>query len=117
MSYDIYFRKKTPQGYAETDYCDANITYNLRDMIVASTSLPWKNCVNNGSVNNIMPYIITGYNNLITAPEEYVKYNSPNGWGTVEGLTRFFYDIIKAYENAAKDMEPEELDKLTFWIC
>ena len=59
MSYDISFKCKI-EGcgeYIDTGDCEANITYNLRDMIVKSTGLDWKNEGDNGFVSDVIPYI------------------------------------------------------------
>ena len=54
MSYDIDFRVKVEgleDRYVSVGECDANITWNLREMIVKSTGLEWKNERNNGEID------------------------------------------------------------------
>lgn len=51
MSYDISFKVKVEgleDTYIRVGSCDANITWNVREMIVKSTGLEWKNEQNNG---------------------------------------------------------------------
>lgn len=38
---------------------------------------------------DLIPYLSKGLSELVSKPEEYSKYNSPNGWGTYQGLVRF----------------------------
>lgn len=111
MSYDIYFK-------IDTACCDvamrnvANVTWNLREMIVRSTGLEWKNEEDNGPVRDVIPHIRRGLAELIEHPEKYRKYEAPNGWGTVEGCKRFFQKIINEYD----ELPPELKDVSTFWI-
>lgn len=50
MSYDVAFKVKVEgvNAYVEVGDCNANITWNVRDIIRTSTGLPWKNEENNG---------------------------------------------------------------------
>ncbi len=81
MSYDITFKVKAEgtNVYLPVGDCDANTTWNVRDMIVKSTGLPWKNCQNNGYCKDIMPYIQHGLNELTQHPEMYKIYEAQNG--------------------------------------
>lgn len=113
MSYDIYFKIKPAdcELYVEIRHA-SNITWNLREMIVRSTGLEWRNEENNGLVKDVIPHIQKGLAELVNHPEKYKKYESPNGWGTIKGCKRFFSEIINAYEEL-----PPELKKIaTFWI-
>lgn len=120
MSYDIDFRVKV-QGlenrYVSVGDCDANITWNLRDMIVKSTGLEWKNEENNGLCKDVIPYIVSGLNELMKHPEKYKQYEAKNGWGTVEGCKRFFTTIISDWNDFCEDSWTEDLVDVTyFWI-
>ena len=60
MSYDISFKVKVEgleDTYVSVGECDANITWNVREMIVKSTGLEWKNEQNNGLCKDVIPYI------------------------------------------------------------
>ena len=100
MSYDIRFKVKVEgiDTYVEVGDCDANITWNVREIIVKSTGLLWNNVANNGLCKDVIPFIENGYAELVLYPEKYRAYEASNGWGTVEGTARFFKRIIEAWE-------------------
>lgn len=117
MSYDVKFKVKVEgvDAWVPVGDCEANITWNLRDMIEKSTGLPWINVANNGLCKDIMPAIRKGYNELEMYPDKYKKYESPNGWGTIDGCVRFFGDILEAWHMFL--LEYEDLaDVVAFWI-
>ena len=118
MSYDISFRVKVEgiDQYVEVGNCDANTTWNVREMIVESTGLDWVNCDNNGYCKDVIPKIQKGLDELKNNPEKYRKYEAKNGWGTVEGTACFFKDIIRAWNELKKFEEKEIVDVVTFWI-
>ena len=118
MSYDISFKVKVEgiDRYVEVGDCDANTTWNVREMIVKSTGLEWKNEDNNGLVKDVMPFIYRGYAQLLKFPEIYKKYESPNGWGTVESTRDFFKTIIESWEAFCKWENEDLIDVATFWI-
>lgn len=117
MSYDISFKVKVEgvDKYVEIGECDANITWNVREIITRSTGLMWKNEENNGLCVSIIPYIMKGYQELLANGKKYKQYEAPNGWGTVDGTIRFFKRIIDAWETFCK-WYPELIDVATFWI-
>lgn len=117
MSYDITFKVKVEGTdiYVPVGNCDANITWNARDMIVASTGLEWKNEQNNGSCAEVIPLIANGYNELRYHGERYKQYEAKNGWGTVEGTKEFFEKILDAWEEICFCYE-ELIPYVTFWI-
>lgn len=118
MSYDISFRVKVEgiDKYVEVGECGANITWNVRKMIEVATGLPWINEDNNGFCKDVIPHIQKGYAEVTKHPEKYKKYEAPNGWGTVEGVTRFFQNIIEAWERFSKWEDDELVNVTTFWI-
>lgn len=119
LSYDVSFKVKVEGVDAYVDVaCDANITYNLGIMIRKSTGLEWNNCENNGLVKDIMPHIYDGLKELENHPMRYVQYESPNGWGTIEGCKNFFRRIINSWEELCDDYwgNKELKDVVTFWI-
>lgn len=117
MSYDISFKVKVEgiDRYVKVGWCDANTTWNVREMIVKSTGLEWNNCANNGFCKDVIPHIEKGYYELTYHPEKYKKYESENGWGTVESTRGFFERILAAWRDF-KLFESELLDVVTFWI-
>ena len=118
MSYDIRFKVKVEgiDRYVNVGYCDANTTWNVREMIVKSTGLEWVNCANNGLCKDIIPHIEKGYSELKNHPEKYKKYEAPNGWGTIETTCHFFRTIIEDWEQFKKWEDKELVDVTTFWI-
>ena len=124
MSYDISFRVKVEgldNVYVEPygDNTDANITYNVREMIIKSTGLEnWcaDGCL--GLCKDIIPHIANGLAELEKHPEKYKQYESPNGWGTVKGLKHFFACIINDWTSYCEDYSTETLADVTyFYIC
>lgn len=118
MSYDITFKVKVEglDYWLPVGDCEANITWNVREMIVKSTGLEWNNCCNNGFCKDIIPKIEKGLHELIEHPEKYKKYEAKNGWGTVEGTKQFFECILKAWRDFKKWEDKELVDITTFWI-
>lgn len=120
MSYDIDFRVKVSgleDRYVSVGNCNANITWNLRDMIVNSTGLEWKNEENNGLCKDVVSKIANGLVELMKHPKKYKQYESPNGWGTIEGCKRFFTTIINDWNNFCEDDWTKDLADVTyFWI-
>lgn len=117
MSYDISFKVKVDRinAYVPVGNCEANTTWNVREMIEKSTGLPWENCANNGMCADVIPKILHGREELTLHPEKYKKYEAENGWGTVESTRRFFERIIEAWESLIRWNE-ELAQAATFWI-
>lgn len=120
MSYNISFKVKVEgleSRYVSVGECNANITWNLRGMIVKATGLEWKNEENNGLCKDIIPYIAKGYTELFMYPEKYKEYESPNGWGTVKGCREFFFQILNDWSAFCSDSWFGDLKDVTyFWI-
>ncbi len=67
MSYDISFKVKVEgleNRYVEVCDPNANITWNLREMIRKSTELEWNNEANNGLCIDVIPHISKGLSEL-----------------------------------------------------
>lgn len=117
MSYDITFKVKVEgtNTYIPVGDCDANITWNVRDIITKSTGLDWNNEENNGLCKDIVPKIMDGLNELQCNPDKYKELESPNGWGTIAGTIHFFWRIISAWQEFRQQW-PELIDVATFWV-
>lgn len=117
MSYDIGFKVKVEgvDCWVEPMDCDANVTWNVREMIEKSTGLPWLNNDNNGLCIDVIPYIEHGVKELTEHPGKYKKYEAQNGWGTVESTLRFFQRILIEW-GYFKASYPELVSVVTFWI-
>lgn len=118
MSYDISFMVKVEgiDQYVEVGSCEANTTWNVREMIVKSTGLEWNNEANNGLCKDVIPHIERGLFELTEHPEEYKKYEASNGWGTVESTKRFFENILTAWRDFKRWADKELVDVTTFWV-
>lgn len=118
MSYNIEFRVRVADTdkYTEVGWCDANITWNVHEIITRSTGLEWNNEANNGYCIDIIPSIQKGYNELCIHPDRYRQYEAGNGWGTVEGTKRFFRHILESWNSFAENADPEIVAVTTFWI-
>jgi hypothetical protein len=117
MSYDISFKVKA-QGadyWFEVGDCDANITWNARQIITESTGLAWENEASNGLCKDVVPQIRKGLLKLLEHPEQYKQYESPNGYGTVEGTVFFFKRIIRRWEQYEEE-NPKLAEVAEFWI-
>ena len=117
MSYDIDFKVKVEgiDRYISVGYCDANMTWNVREMICKSTGLEWKNCENNGYCKEVIPHIRKGLNELLTKESYYKQFEASNGWGTVDGCINFFKNILQSWEELCK-WDKELIDVVIFWI-
>ena len=118
MSYDITFKVKVEglDYWLPVGYCEANTTWNVREMIVKSTGLEWNNCCNNGFCKDVIPHIEKGLHELTEHPEKYKKYEAENGWGTVESTKRFFECILKSWHDFKRWEDKDLVDITTFWI-
>ena len=120
MSYDISYRVRClekPDVWVDVGLIDANITYNVGDMIRASTGLEWKNDADNGLVKDVIPCIMKGLEELEKYPEKYKKYESPNGWGTISGCKNFFTRCILDWTIFTEDSWTSPYkDIVHFWI-
>lgn len=117
MSYDIGFKVKVEgvDCWVEPMGCNANITWNVREMIEKSTGLDWLNNDNNGLCVDVIPHIEHGERELTEYPDKYRQYEAKNGWGTVESTLRFFRWILREWEYF-KASYPELVPAATFWI-
>ena len=120
MSYNISFKVKVEgleDTYVRVGECNTNITWNVREMIVKSTGLEWKNEQNNGLCKDVIPYIANGYAELTKYPEKYKQYEAENGWGTVQGCKKFFRQVLDDWNAFCEDYCTGELADVTyFWI-
>jgi hypothetical protein len=118
MSYDIKFKVKVEGAnlWIEVGNYGAGTTWNVREMIVKSTGLEWKNNENNGLCKDVIPYIRKGYEELVHHPEKYRQYEPNNGWGTVESTRLFFQTLLEDWQNFQWWEDPKLIDLVTFWI-
>ena len=118
MSYDIAFKVRVADTdkYVEIGDCDANITWNVAQIIRSSTGLPWNNEENNGFCADVIPKIQSGIIELCAHHEKYRAMEPDNGWGSVEGTIRFFRRIVSSWNDLIVDYPPEIVSQTTFWI-
>lgn len=117
MGYDISFKVKVDgtDTYVPVGACNANITWNVGEIIRRSTGLEWKNEANNGLCKDVVPFIAKGIEELLRNGEKYKQYEPKNGWGSVAGVIEFFTDIITDWNEFVAEHEGLK-DVATFWI-
>ena len=101
MSYDVSFalKEKHSDKLVILPIDVSNITWNVRELIKQSSGWEIKNESENGFVKDLIPMLHSGLANLMRNPDKYKQYEATNGWGTIEGVKRFYNDIIKAYDS------------------
>ena len=101
MSYDIGIKVKVENKpiYVRVSEYDANITWNVRELIKQSSGWEIKNCDSNGLAIKWIKKIHKGIEELTNNPEKYKQYESPNGWGTVDDTLGFYKNCVRMFEN------------------
>lgn len=69
-----------------------NITHNLTQMAQACKLYKplWRpEELGIKYAKDLIPYLSDGLAELVSKPNSYKQFNSPNGWGTYQGLVRF----------------------------
>jgi len=120
MSYDIEWKVRIEDSdlWISGVDIDANITYNVHDIIVAATGLEWKNEADNGLVSDVMPAIMKGLDNLIRDPAKYKPLEPENHYGDVYSVMKFFTKLINAWTELQTSLFDSPLiPYLHFWIC
>ena len=100
MSLTLYFKEWVPAH--EADVARTNRTHNLNKMAEALGvyQLLWRpEEVKEGMIaKEILPQVVQALDELLANREEYEQYDSPNGWGTTEGMIRFLREVRSACE-------------------
>lgn len=106
MSYDLRIGVKVDGGdnlYAVIDQPDFNSpTYNIGEMFRKCTGWDfehgeWYNAA------EVLPLIQHGISELKFHESKYVKYNSPNGWGTTESALKALVSLEECIRNNAEE--------------
>lgn len=105
MSYDIRFCVETahPDNFGNP-YVVVSIpeydspTYNLRDMFVACMDWDYSQGVYY-PMAEVLPKLKRGLAELTEHPEEYRRYNPPNGWGDLEGARKCLANWVDELED------------------
>ena len=101
MSYDLRLAVKVEgleEHYAiiaQPEY--ASPTYNIGEMFRKCTGWDFKQ----GEwykVSEVLPNIKKGISELQKHEKKYVKYNSPNGWGTTESALKALESLLECIE-------------------
>lgn len=118
MSYDITFRVKVEgvNCWVEPMVCDANITWNVKEMIQKSTGLDWLNEADNGLCVEIIPNIERGIYELFKQPEKYKIYDESNNLKNTAAKTLHFLNNILVDWKKFKIFYPELVPLAHFWI-
>lgn len=88
--------------FKETCVFDYNITHNLGSMASAAGVYQalWRpEEVPANKAGDLIELLSSGLHRLTINPDEYKKFNPPNGWGSYDGLVRF----VESYLNACKE--------------
>lgn len=111
MSYSVSIKAKLEgvDRYIQVSADSCNITWNLREMIQASSGWDIQNEASNGPVLDWYEKICKGLEELKNNPEQYKQYESPNGWGKISS-TRFFYmkckEMVEDFMRWNEDLLP-----------
>lgn len=118
MSYDIQFGVKVEGTdiIATIDMPEYdNPTYNLREMFVACmdwdyTQGEWYRCI------DVIPKFERGVFELTYKGEEYKKYDSPNGWGTVSDALKALKSVVQKAKEITGGFSWNEIPMEHLWI-
>lgn len=117
MSYDVSI--KLPIKGAKDKWIEVaelgNITWNVRKLIFQSSGWAIKNEASNGEILPWLKLIEHGIKELQNNPDKYKQYESPNGWGTVNGTLNFYRNC---YDNATEWIRYNEqlLPYAVIWV-
>lgn len=103
MSLDFYLEETKPcQVYRR------NITHNLAGMASeAGVYLPlWHpEDIHYTKAKQLIPDLQKGLQMLVSDPDRFKKFESPNGWGTYPNFVKFVEDVLNAcIENPEADV-------------
>ena len=117
MSYDVDIRVKVEgvDRYIPVVDYDVNITWNVRELILRSSGWDIQNEASNGPVEPWRKMITNGLHELITNPAKYKKYESPNGWGTINGVIKFYRACLEMCDYFFQDYEDLK-DVAVVWV-
>lgn len=118
MSYDIKFKVRVADtdSYVTVKESDANITWNVSEIIRKSTGLPWINEANNGLCVDIVPKIQAGITELVRNGQKYKAMEPENKFGSVDGTIRFFRTIVSDWNDYVVSNDPAVVAVTTFWV-
>ena len=116
MSYDISFQVRVhgTDLYVPVWY-SANVTWNVRDIIVEFTGLDWNNDANNGLCTDVIPKIRKGRENLCAAIKAYNESNSSYSLGALRTVDNFLFEILDDWREFGV-YYPDLVSHVTFWI-
>ena len=118
MSYSVTLKVKIDgtNKYATVECLDASTTYNVCEMIQKSTGLNWHSGGTNlGLAKDVINKITDGMHELMIYSGKYKKYESPNGWGTVDSTIDFFDKIIEEWDDF-RNWNKDIVDYVYLWV-
>lgn len=116
MSYDISFRVRVHgTGLYVPAWRSANVTWNVREIIVDFTGLEWKNEANNGFCTDVIPKIREEREKLRVAIQEYDESNSLYSLGDLRTVDKFLSEILDDWREF-EFYNPDLVPHVTFWI-
>ena len=116
MSYDISFQVRVhgTDLYVPA-WRSANVTWNVRKIIVDFTGLEWKNEANNGLCTDVIPKIRQGSENIRAAIKEYDESNSPYSLDDLHTVDNFLSKILYDWRDFCS-YHHDLVHHVTFWI-
>lgn len=116
MSYDISFRARVHNTNLYVPvYYSANVSWNVREIIVNFTGLEWKNEENNGLCTDVIPKIREGCEKLRAAIQKYDDLESPYNLDDLRIVDKFLLEILDDWREF-EFYNPELVPHVTLWI-
>lgn len=91
MSLDFSLVRSVP-----TEICNNNITHNLTNLWEVLGIYEELYNSHGKYANEVCNKLRTALDTLLKEPVYFRQYNSPNGWGTVEGAINFLTRVVEA---------------------
>lgn len=93
MSLSIYLTTPT-----ETDVVYKNITHNLSPMWREAGLYDALYESEGKTAQEVLPILEEGLKVLVSQPERFIKFDSPNGWGTYKNAVPWLADLINEFK-------------------
>lgn len=106
MSLDIWLYTKVdfggPKGPETITHYDANITHNLGRMWGAAGVYDALYESEGKTAADILPALEVGVDAMLERPDDFRKYDAPNGWGLYEHALPWLQRLVEACRDYPK---------------